>query len=81
MLTVEQYEAYKTKLQEASTELVRLEAKEAQLREQLLTTYNLTPEQAKEELVKLEETIPQMESQFTADYQEFMEKWNTYLKS
>lgn len=81
MLTVEQYEAYKNKLQQASTELVRLEAKETQLREQLLTTYNLTPEQAQEEITKLEETIPQMEAQFTKDYQEFMEKWNTYLKS
>lgn len=75
MLTAQEYEQFKKKLQDANRELLTLEAKQAQVIEQLRNTYGLTPEEAQAEVNRLREEIPKLEAEFNAKYQEFMEKW------
>lgn len=80
MITVEQYEGYKTKLASVQKEITTLEAKQTQLEEHLKLTYNLTPAEAKEELARIELELPKMEQGFEQQYNDFIQKFNQQLQ-
>lgn len=81
MLTIQQYNDYKKKLLEVSEEMIRLEARATQLKEQLMTQYGLTVEQAEEELNRLQGMLPEMEATFETKFKEFMEKWKAFQQT
>ena len=79
MLTPQEFENFKKKLNEAEKKLVSIEARKNQIIEQLRDQYQMTPEEAKAEVNRLAELLPQKEAEFNDMYNDFMENWGAVL--
>ena len=80
MLTIEEYEKYKKKLDAANRELAVLEAQREQIAVQLKQTYGLTLDEAKAEVARLAAEVPKLEAEFEQKYKEFNEKWDSVMQ-
>lgn len=80
MLTPQEYENFKKKLNEAEKRLVSIEARKNQIIEQLKEQYNMTPDEAKAEVERLAELLPKKEAEFEEMFKAFSEKWGDLLQ-
>lgn len=79
MLTPQEYENFKKRLNEAEKKLVSIEARRNQIIEQLKEQYQMTPDEAKIEVKRLGALLPEKESEFQKMLGDFEEKWGELI--
>lgn len=77
MLTVEEYEAYKKKLNDLEVKISVFEEKQKQLKERLKNEFGLTVEEAEAKVQELQKILPEKEAEWERQFEEFKEKCAT----
>lgn len=71
MLTVEEYEAYKKKLNDLEVKISVFEEKQKQLKERLKNEFGLTVEEAEAKVQELQKILPEKEAEWERQFEEF----------